>query len=114
MSLTPKEFKTYTEQVLEMGAKKYGKDTWKRGEHFNEKGNAMSMLRHTLKSLGLSDKRITHILNNINNHITVAGVLKEKPCPSYDDESGLSHTKHIMTRAGMVTYMREHKLGEFK
>lgn len=113
-SLTPKEFKDYSEQVLVMGATKYGADTWKRGEHFNPKLNCFSIIRHILKALGLDDQRVHMIIDNISNHIVVAKIKNELGRSSLDDESGLLHYKHAGTRSFMATYMLENHLGEFK
>ena len=45
----PKEFQEVF-KVLDMGAKKYGDNSWLKGVHFNHKDNYASICRHTAES----------------------------------------------------------------
>jgi len=74
----PKEFLDVV-KVLEMGAKKYGANSWLKGEHFDSKSNHESMFRHLSKSLCCKDK---------------------------DSESDLDHLLHLACRALMEYTLR--------
>ena len=45
----PEEFNDVL-KVLEFGARKYGKNSWLKGKHFNHKDNHSSMFRHLAES----------------------------------------------------------------
>jgi hypothetical protein len=67
-------------KVLEMGAKKYGANSWLEGMHFNHKDNHASMSRHLAEAY--MDVREDH-------------------------ESGLDPLLHLATRALMEYTMRK-------
>ena len=68
-------------RVLEMGAKKYSKDNWKKGMPVSEV--IESMLRHTFSLLSgeINDKesRLPHIGHIQCNAMFIAYILKNKP-----------------------------------
>ena len=86
-----------------MGAKKYGRDSWKYGRHFDSTRNHMSILGHTLRSLGLAPIQVEHLL------LVISDMSKMMPSyfPVHDHESGLHDLKHVATRALMEVYLDE-------
>lgn len=78
----PSEFKD-VEKVLIMGAKKYGANSWLRGEHFNHKSNCDSMFHHLSEHYCKVDK---------------------------DEESGLDPLLHLACRALMAYTLKQRGL----
>lgn len=107
MEMSPLEFKSYTDAVLEMGAKKYGVDNWKEGQPFDPLSNKLSIIRHVLQSFGVSRLDIGRILG----HVSIASMCLDARGMSRDEESGLYHLQHAMTRCAMELYRIEHKIG---
>jgi hypothetical protein len=109
--LTPPEFKRYTDEVLEMGAAKYGPDNWQAGHPFTSKMNKLSIIGHVLRNEGVSEHEIDLCLTYIRSYISATdNRMKGK---GKDKESGLYHLQHAMTRCGIELYRIEHSIGEW-
>ena len=78
----PKEFLDVV-KVLDMGAKKYGANSWLKGKDFNHRANHASMSRHLAEHYVKKDK---------------------------DDESGLDPLLHLACRALMAYTLKRRGL----
>lgn len=78
----PEEFKDVY-KVLEIGAKKYGPNSWLEGKHFNHRDNHASMSRHLAEAYMKKDK---------------------------DEESGLDPLLHLACRALMEYTVKHRKI----